>query len=91
MQTIPISWDLGVLRERLEWVGLVVQAHKCRFWDYKGGDVERALPLGMQRVEEGLTVVGVLIGEEDWNVVRFSMADVPSPDYASASGGRGGL
>ncbi|CAI5987433.1 unnamed protein product [Closterium sp. NIES-64] len=51
----------GVLRERLEWVGLEVQAHKCRFWD-----VERALPLGMQRVEEGLTLVGVPIGEEDW-------------------------
>ncbi|CAI7854774.1 unnamed protein product [Closterium sp. NIES-54] len=61
----------GVLRERLEWVGLEVQAHKCRFWEREGGDVERALPLGMQRVEEGLTVVGVPIGEEDWDVVRL--------------------
>ncbi|CAI5981820.1 unnamed protein product [Closterium sp. NIES-64] len=56
----------GVLRERLEWVGLKVQAHKCRFWEREGTDVEQALPLGMQRVEEGLTVVGVPIGEEDW-------------------------
>ncbi|CAI6009712.1 unnamed protein product [Closterium sp. NIES-65] len=55
----------GVLRERLEWVGLEVQAHKCRFWD-----VERALPLGMQRVEEGLTLVGVPIGEEDWEAIE---------------------
>ncbi|CAI5961296.1 unnamed protein product [Closterium sp. NIES-65] len=61
----------GVLRERLEWVGLEVQAHKCRFWEHEGGDVERALPLGMQREEEGLTVVGVPIGEEDWEVVRL--------------------
>ncbi|CAI5975415.1 unnamed protein product [Closterium sp. NIES-64] len=37
----------GVLRERLEWVGLEVQAHKCRFWEREGGDVERALPLGI--------------------------------------------
>ncbi|CAI7812155.1 unnamed protein product [Closterium sp. NIES-53] len=48
--------------ERLEWVGLEVQAHKCRFWERKGKEVERALPLGMQRVDEGLTVVGVPIG-----------------------------
>ncbi|CAI5963912.1 unnamed protein product [Closterium sp. NIES-65] len=61
----------GVLRERLEWVGLEVQAHKCRFWEREGGDVERALPLGMQRVEEGLTVVGVPIGEEGWEVTRL--------------------
>ncbi|CAI7900034.1 unnamed protein product [Closterium sp. NIES-54] len=61
----------GVLWERLEWVGLEVQAHKCRFWEREGGDVERALPLGMQRVEVGLTVVGVPIGEEDWEVVRL--------------------
>ncbi|CAI6008444.1 unnamed protein product [Closterium sp. NIES-65] len=60
----------GVLRERLEWVGLEVQAHKCRFWEREGGDVERALPLGMQRVEEGLTVVGVPIGEEGWEAAR---------------------
>ncbi|CAI6005397.1 unnamed protein product [Closterium sp. NIES-64] len=60
----------GVLRERLEWVGLEVQAHKCRFWEREGGDVERALPLGMQRME-GLTVVGVPIGEEDWEVARL--------------------
>ncbi|CAI5951090.1 unnamed protein product [Closterium sp. NIES-64] len=81
----------GVLRERLEWVGLEVQAHKCRFWEREGGDVELALPLGMQRVEEGLTVVGVPIGEEGWEVTRFSTADVPGPDYAAASGGGGGL
>ncbi|CAI6002377.1 unnamed protein product [Closterium sp. NIES-65] len=56
----------GVLRERLEWVGLEVQAHKCRFWEREGKEVERALPLGMQRVDEGLTVVGVPIGEEVW-------------------------
>ncbi|CAI5958982.1 unnamed protein product [Closterium sp. NIES-65] len=61
----------GVLRERLEWVGLEVQAHKCRFWEREGGDVELALPLGMQRVEEGLTVVGVPIGEEGWEVTRL--------------------
>ncbi|CAI5956720.1 unnamed protein product [Closterium sp. NIES-64] len=61
----------GVLRERLEWVGLEVQAHKCRFWEREGRDVERALPLGMQRVEEGLTLVGVPIGEEDWEVARL--------------------
>ncbi|CAI5988783.1 unnamed protein product [Closterium sp. NIES-65] len=60
----------GVLRERLEWVGLEVQAHKCRFWESEGGDVELALPLGMQRVEEGLTVVGVPIGEEGWEAAR---------------------
>ncbi|CAI5969045.1 unnamed protein product [Closterium sp. NIES-65] len=60
----------GVLRERLEWVGLEVQAHKCRFWE-REGKVERALPLGMQRVDEGLTVVGVPIGEEVWEVVRL--------------------
>ncbi|CAI5998528.1 unnamed protein product [Closterium sp. NIES-65] len=51
----------GVLRERLEWVGLEVQAHKCRFWEREGEGVERALPLGMQGLEEGLTVVGVPI------------------------------
>ncbi|CAI5939464.1 unnamed protein product [Closterium sp. NIES-64] len=62
------SEAFGVLRERLEWVGLEVQAHKCRFWEREGGDAERALPLGMQRVEEGLTVVGTPIGEEDWEV-----------------------
>ncbi|CAI5946643.1 unnamed protein product [Closterium sp. NIES-65] len=61
----------GVLRERLEWVGLEVQAHKCRFWEREGGDVELALPLGMQRVEEGLTVVGMPIGEEGWEVTRL--------------------
>ncbi|CAI5979932.1 unnamed protein product [Closterium sp. NIES-65] len=61
----------GVLRERLEWVGLEVQAHKCRFWEREGKEVERALPLGMQRVDEGLTVVGVPIGEEVWEVVRL--------------------
>ncbi|CAI5982051.1 unnamed protein product [Closterium sp. NIES-65] len=61
----------GVLRERLEWVGLEVQAHKCRFWEREGKGVERALPLGMQRVDEGLTVVGVSIGEEVWEVVRL--------------------
>ncbi|CAI5961540.1 unnamed protein product [Closterium sp. NIES-64] len=66
-------------------------AHKCRFWEREGGDVELALPLGMQRVEEGLTVVGVPIGEEGWEVTRFSTADVPGPDYAAASGGGGGL
>ncbi|CAI5954832.1 unnamed protein product [Closterium sp. NIES-64] len=58
----------GVLRERLEWVGLEVQAHKCRFWEREGKEVERALPLGMQRVDEGLTMVGVPIGEEVWEV-----------------------
>ncbi|CAI5949624.1 unnamed protein product [Closterium sp. NIES-64] len=58
----------GVLRERLEWVGLEVQAHKCRFWEREGKEVERALPLGMQRVDEGLTVVGVPIGEEVWEI-----------------------
>ncbi|CAI7879507.1 unnamed protein product [Closterium sp. NIES-53] len=61
----------GVLRERLEWVGLEVQAYKCRFWEREGKEVERALPLGMQRVDEGLTVVGVPIGEEVWEVVRL--------------------
>ncbi|CAI5974907.1 unnamed protein product [Closterium sp. NIES-64] len=61
----------GVLRERLEWVGLEVQAHKCRFWEREGKGVERTLPLGMQRVDEGLTVVGVPIGEEVWEVVRL--------------------
>ncbi|CAI7825137.1 unnamed protein product [Closterium sp. NIES-54] len=61
----------GVLRERLEWVGLEVQPHKCRFWEREGKEVERALPLGMQRVDEGLTVVGVPIGEEVWEVVRL--------------------
>ncbi|CAI5963351.1 unnamed protein product [Closterium sp. NIES-64] len=61
----------GVLRERLEWVGLEVQAHKCRFWEREGKEVERALPLGMQRVDEGLTVVGMPIGEEVWEVVRL--------------------
>ncbi|CAI5979922.1 unnamed protein product [Closterium sp. NIES-65] len=61
----------GVLRERLEWVGLEVQAHKCRFWEREGKEVERALPLGMQRVDEGLTMVGVPIGEEVWEVVRL--------------------
>ncbi|CAI7765217.1 unnamed protein product [Closterium sp. NIES-53] len=61
--------DFGVLREWLEWVGLEVQAHKCRFWEREGKEVERALPLGMQRVDEGLTVVGVPIGEEVWEVV----------------------
>ncbi|CAI5978630.1 unnamed protein product [Closterium sp. NIES-64] len=81
----------GALREQLEWVGLEVQAHKGRFWEREGGDVVRALPLGMQQVEEGLTVVGVPIGEEDWEVARFSTADVPGPDYAAASGGGGGL
>ncbi|CAI5953661.1 unnamed protein product [Closterium sp. NIES-64] len=72
----------GVLRERLEWVGLEVQAHKCRFWEREGGDVERALPLGMQRVEEGLTVVGVPIGEEGWEVTRFywCLQSLPSLD-----------
>ncbi|CAI5961323.1 unnamed protein product [Closterium sp. NIES-65] len=61
----------GVLRERLEWVGLEVQAQKCRFWEREGGDVKQALPLGIQRIEEGLTVVGVPIGEEDLEVVRL--------------------
>ncbi|CAI5983511.1 unnamed protein product [Closterium sp. NIES-64] len=60
----------GVRRERLEWVGLEVQAHKCRFWEREGKEVERALPLGMQRVDEGLTVVGVPIGEEVWEFQR---------------------
>ncbi|CAI7905908.1 unnamed protein product [Closterium sp. NIES-54] len=60
----------GVLREQLEWVGLEVLVHKCRLWEREGGDVERALPLGMQRMEEGLAVVGVPIGEEDWEVAR---------------------
>ncbi|CAI7846043.1 unnamed protein product, partial [Closterium sp. NIES-53] len=53
------------------WVGLEVQAHKCRFWERENRDMERALPLGMQQVEEGLTIVGVPIGEEDWEVVRL--------------------
>ncbi|CAI5953250.1 unnamed protein product [Closterium sp. NIES-64] len=57
--------------ERLEWVGLEVQAQKCRFWECEGREVERAVPLGMQRVDEGLTVVGVPIGEEVWEVVRL--------------------
>ncbi|CAI5961321.1 unnamed protein product [Closterium sp. NIES-65] len=61
----------GVLRGRFEWVGLEVQAQKCRFWECEGKEVERALPLGMQRVDEGLTVVGVPIGEEVWEVVRL--------------------
>ncbi|CAI5985258.1 unnamed protein product, partial [Closterium sp. NIES-64] len=61
----------GVLREWLEWVGLEVQAHKCQFWEREGKEVERSLPLGMQRVDEGLTVVGVPIGEEVWEVVRL--------------------
>ncbi|CAI5969027.1 unnamed protein product [Closterium sp. NIES-65] len=61
----------GVLRERLEWVGLEVQAHKYRFCEREGKEVERALPLGMQRVDEDLTVVGVPIGEEVWEVVRL--------------------
>ncbi|CAI7779223.1 unnamed protein product [Closterium sp. NIES-53] len=61
----------GVLREWLEWVGLEVQAHKCRFWEREGKEVERALPLGMQRVDGGLTVVGVPIREEVWEVVRL--------------------
>ncbi|CAI5982707.1 unnamed protein product [Closterium sp. NIES-65] len=39
----------GVLRERLEWVGLEVQAHKCRFWEREGKEVERALPWGCSR------------------------------------------
>ncbi|CAI7798698.1 unnamed protein product [Closterium sp. NIES-54] len=29
------------------------------------------MPLGMQRVEEGLTVLGVPIGAEDWEVARL--------------------
>ncbi|CAI5962986.1 unnamed protein product [Closterium sp. NIES-65] len=61
----------GVLREWLEWVGLEVQAHKCQFWEREGKEVERSLPLGMQRVDEGLTVVDVPIGEEVWEVVRL--------------------
>ncbi|CAI5951234.1 unnamed protein product [Closterium sp. NIES-65] len=83
----------GVLRERLEWVGLEVQAHKCRFWEREGGDVERALPLGMQRVEEGLTVVGVPIGEEDWeaasDVAQLGVAgeEAMFPEYLTTSGG----
>ncbi|CAI5979057.1 unnamed protein product [Closterium sp. NIES-65] len=51
--TARILEAFGVLRERLEWVGLEVQAHKCRFWEREGKEVERALPLGMQRVDEG--------------------------------------
>ncbi|CAI7786014.1 unnamed protein product [Closterium sp. NIES-54] len=73
----------GVLREWLEWVGLEVQAHKCRFWECEGREVERALPLGMQRVDEGLTVVGVPIGEEVWEVVwlreRLRQLQAPLP------------
>ncbi|CAI5992907.1 unnamed protein product [Closterium sp. NIES-65] len=64
----------GVLREQLEWVRLEVQALKCRFWECEGGDAEWALPLGMQRVEEGLTVVGVPIGEEDWEAWQRQLA-----------------
>ncbi|CAI5979136.1 unnamed protein product [Closterium sp. NIES-65] len=68
---VRILEAFGVLRERLEWVGLEVQAHKCRFWEREGKGVERALQLGMQRVDEGLTVVGVPIGKEVWEVVRL--------------------
>ncbi|CAI5968430.1 unnamed protein product [Closterium sp. NIES-64] len=68
---VRILEAFGVLRERLEWVGLEVHAHKCRFWEREGKGVERALQLGMQRVDEGLTVVGVPIGKEVWEVVRL--------------------
>ncbi|CAI5939585.1 unnamed protein product [Closterium sp. NIES-65] len=64
----------GALREQLEWVGLEVQAHKGRFWEREGGDVVRAVPLGIQQVEEGLTVVGVPIGEEDWEMASHLLA-----------------
>ncbi|CAI6009537.1 unnamed protein product [Closterium sp. NIES-65] len=64
----------GVLRERLEWVGLEVQAHKCRFWEREGKEVERALPLGMQQVDEGLILVGVPIGEEVWEMASHLLA-----------------
>ncbi|CAI5947471.1 unnamed protein product [Closterium sp. NIES-64] len=47
------------------------EEHKCRFWEREGREVEQALPLGMQRVDEVLTVVGVPIGEEVWEVVRL--------------------
>ncbi|CAI5948723.1 unnamed protein product [Closterium sp. NIES-65] len=67
----------------LEWVGLEVLAHKCRFWEREGKEVEWALPLGMHRVDEGLTVVGAPIGEEVWEVVwlreRLRQLHAPLP------------
>ncbi|CAI7811698.1 unnamed protein product [Closterium sp. NIES-54] len=40
----------GVLRERLQGVGLEVQAPKCRFWVWEVSDMVQEMPLGMQRV-----------------------------------------
>ncbi|CAI7902997.1 unnamed protein product [Closterium sp. NIES-54] len=61
----------GLLREGMEGVGLEVQAPKCRFWVWEAFDSVQEMPLGMQRVEEGLTVVGIPIGAEDWEVARL--------------------
>ncbi|CAI7783286.1 unnamed protein product [Closterium sp. NIES-54] len=61
----------SILREQLEWVGLEVQSHKCKLWER--GEVETSgdVLLGMQQSWTGLTVVGVPIGEEDWEVARL--------------------
>ncbi|CAI7863158.1 unnamed protein product [Closterium sp. NIES-53] len=61
----------GLLREGMQGVGLEVQAPKCRFWVWEAFDSVQEMPLGMQRVEEGLTVVGIPIGAEDWEVARL--------------------
>ncbi|CAI6003961.1 unnamed protein product [Closterium sp. NIES-64] len=73
----------SALATHLDWYALQIDAHKCRFWEHEGKEVERALPLGMQRVDEGLTVVGVPVGEEVWEVVwlreRLRQLQAPLP------------
>ncbi|CAI7818634.1 unnamed protein product [Closterium sp. NIES-53] len=71
----------SVLRERLEWVGLEVQSHKCKLWERGGVETSGDVPLGMQLSWTGLIVVGVPIGEEDWEAARLRerLAHMQSP------------
>ncbi|CAI5464747.1 unnamed protein product [Closterium sp. Yama58-4] len=73
------------LRERLDGLGLEVQPHKCKLWergrDQDGEERNETVPPGMQQTWTGLTVVGVPIGEEDWEVasLRRRLTELHAP------------
>ncbi|CAI5458948.1 unnamed protein product [Closterium sp. Yama58-4] len=64
-----------VLREQLDGLGMEVQPHKCKLWergvDQEGEKRNETVPPGMQQTWTGLTVVGVPIGEEEWEVASL--------------------
>ncbi|CAI5468948.1 unnamed protein product [Closterium sp. Yama58-4] len=73
------------LRERLDGLGLEVQPHKCKLWErgrnQDGEERNETVPPGMQQTWTGLTVVGVPIGEEDWEVasLRRRLTELHAP------------